>query len=53
MPLKSTIGTRIFGLAIFLLMLTITLVVFLLAQVARMGEERQALTRVDEEAFAI
>ena len=47
MPLKKTIGTRIFGLAIFLLMLTIALVIFLLAQVARMGGELQHLTRTD------
>jgi adenylate cyclase len=47
MPLKKSIGTRIFGLAIFLLLLTIALVFFLLAQVARMGDELQALARDD------
>jgi adenylate cyclase len=47
MPLKKSIGTRIFGLAIFLLLLTIALVIFLLAQVARMGDELQDLARND------
>jgi adenylate cyclase len=47
MPLKKSIGTRIFGLAIFLLLLTIALVIFLLAQVARMGNELQTLASND------
>ena len=44
MPLNKSIGTRVFGLAILLLALTIALVGFLLWQVARLQEELQLLT---------
>jgi len=44
MPLNKSIGTRVFGLALLLLTLTIALVGFLLWQVARLQEELQLLT---------
>jgi hypothetical protein len=39
MPLHKSIGTRVFGLALLLLTLTIALVGFLLWQVAHLQEE--------------
>ena len=47
MPLKKSIGARVFGLAILLLSLTIALVGFLLWQVAQLHRELQTLTRTN------
>ncbi|HXC51621.1 MAG TPA: adenylate/guanylate cyclase domain-containing protein [Candidatus Limnocylindrales bacterium] len=47
MTFRNSIGARIFGLAVFLLTLTIALVGFLLWQVDRLEEELQTLTHVD------
>jgi len=47
MPLKKSIGTRVFGLAVFLLALTIALVGFLLWQVAKLDRELQVLAHRD------
>jgi len=44
MPINKSIGTRVFGLALLLLTLTIALVGFLLWQVARLQGELQLLT---------
>ena len=43
MALKSTIGTKIFGLAVLLLCLTITLSAFLLWQVTRLNVQLKAI----------
>jgi adenylate cyclase len=47
MAFRNSIGTRILGLALFLLALTIALVAFLLSQVASMHRELRALTQFD------
>lgn len=47
MPFRKSIGTRVFGLAIFLLALTIALVGFLLWQVANLQRELQLLANCD------
>lgn len=47
MAFRNSIATRILGLALFLLALTIALVTFLLWQVASMHRELRALTQLD------
>ena len=47
MPFRKSIAARIFGLALFLLVLTIALVCFLLSRVARLKVELQAIATYD------
>src|SRR5689334_12706492 len=47
MPVRHSIGTRILGLAAFLLLLTIVLVSFLLVQAGKLQDDLAELTSVD------
>src|SRR5436190_22329427 len=47
MPFRKSIAVRIFGLALFLLALTIALVCFLLSRVAVLKEELHAMATFD------